>query len=164
MYCKYCKWIVFAALAAVPLNDAAAGDAELDRTTMRGLKAVSVVIDRIDPQLPKEGVAADALQERIESRLKDAGIDIDASTPEFVGLQINAVRGSRGPYALSVTIGLYQPVILTRDRNIRTATKTWDVETILMAEPKMLRQASMESADELAARFVAAWRSVNSGK
>ena len=38
----------------IPLATSAAGDAELDRATMRGLKAVNVVIDRIDPQLPKE--------------------------------------------------------------------------------------------------------------
>src|SRR5688572_14733295 len=155
------KWILFAALMAIPFATSAAGDAELDRATMRGLKAVNVVIDRIDPQLPKEGVSPDALQERIEARLKEAKIEINPAAAEFVGIQVTAVRAGRGPYALSFTIGLYQPVILVRDRNIRTATKTWDVETILMADSKLVRQASLESMDELAARFVTAWRSVN---
>lgn len=156
------KWILFAVLAMIPLATSAAGDAELDRATMRGIKAVNVVIDRIDPQLPREGVSADALQERIEARLKEAKIEINPAAAEFVGIQITAVRSGRGPYALSFTIGLYQPVILVRDRNIRTATKTWEVETILMADSKVVRQASLESMDELAARFVTAWRSVNS--
>src|SRR5437762_14019485 len=101
------KMFIFTALVALPTACHAAGDGELDRATLRGLKAVSVVIDQVDPQLPKEGVAPAALQDRIEDRLKEAKIEVNASATEFVGLQISAVRGSRGPYALSLTIGLY---------------------------------------------------------
>ena len=160
------RWNMFilCALVALPAVSKAAGDEEFDRATLRGLKAVSVVIDRVDPELPKEGVAPAALQDRIEGRLRDAKIDVNPSATEFIGLQISVVRGGRGPYALSMTIALYQPVVLVRDKNIKTTTKTWEVETILKAEPKILRQASMESVDELAARFVAAFQSVNPGK
>jgi hypothetical protein len=157
----YRRTLSIAALLAVPAIIGAAGDSELDRATMRGLKAVNVVIDRIDPQLPKEGVRPADLQARIESKLKDAGIALNPEANEFVGLQITAVRDKRGPYALSFTVGLYQPVLLSRDRNARTVTKTWEVETILMADPKVLQKASIESVDDLAARFVAAWRTVN---
>jgi len=155
------KMFLLSALAVLPVAVDAAGDAELDRATLRGLKAVGVVIDRIDPQLPKESVAAADLQDRIESRLRDAKIEVNPTATEFVGLQISAVRGGRGPYALSLTIGLYQPVLMARDGKVKTTTKTWEVETILMAEPKILRQASLESVDDLASRFVAAFRSVN---
>jgi hypothetical protein len=155
------KLLVIAALVAIPAVTSGAGDAELDRATLRGLKAVGVVIDRIDPQLPKEGVTADVLQQRLANRLKAAGVPLVADAQEFVGIQVAAVRGNRGPYAISITIGLYQPVIVARDPKIRTATKTWEVETILMAEPKVVRDASMESVDDLADRFAAAWRSVN---
>jgi len=158
------KIFILFAMAALPVTSQAAGDGELDRATLRGLKAISVVIDRVDPQLPKEGVAAAALQDRIESRLRDAKIEVNSSATEFIGLQISAVRGGRGPYALSLTIGLYQPVLMLRDRNMKTTTKTWEVETILMAEPKILRQASLESVDDLASRFVQAFRSVNPAK
>lgn len=160
----HCKPLLLAALLAIPVVTCGAGDAELDRATLRGLKSVSVVIDRIDPQLPKEGVSPDALQERLSSRLTAAGIPVDPAVNEFVGIQVAAVRGNRGPYALSITIGLYQPVILARDPKIRTSTKTWEVETILMADPKVLREASMDGVDDLAARFVAAWRSVHPAK
>src|SRR5689334_24223062 len=131
------KMVLLSALVGLPVAVDAAGDAELDRATLRGLKAVSVVIDRVDPQLPKESVPAAALQDRLESRLRDARIEVNTSATEFIGLQISAVRGGRGPYALSLTIGLYQPVIMVRDRNVKTTTKTWEVETILMAEPKI---------------------------
>ena len=155
------KLLVLAALLTIPVATIAAGDAELDRATLRGLKAVGVIIDRIDPQLPKEGVSADSLHQRLVNQLTAAGIPVNAAAQEFVGIQVAAVRGSRGPYALSMTIGMYQPVIVARDSKIRTATKTWEVETILMAEPKAMRDACMESVDDLAARFVTAWRAVN---
>lgn len=156
-----CRVVPILALILMPLAVKGAGDAPLDRATLRGLKAVSVVMDRLDPELQKGGLTQVDLQSRLESRLKDAHIPIQESAAEFVALRVTAVRGGRGPYALSVTIGLYQPVLLSRDKTMRTATATWEVETILMADPKILRQASLETIDELAGRFAAAWRSAN---
>ena len=71
------------------------------------------------------------------------------------------VRDNRGPFAVAITMGAYQPVVLARDKNVRTATQTWEVETVLLAEPKQLYRGAMDSIDELAARFVTAYRSVN---
>jgi hypothetical protein len=58
-------------------------------------------------------------------------------------------------------MGLYQPVLLSRDRDLRTSTQTWEVETVLMADPKVLVTACNESADDLSDRFAAAYHSVN---
>lgn len=154
----------FAALLVLPMAVDGAGDAELDRATLRGIKAVHVIIDRLDPLVPKEEVVPADLQNRIEERLRDAKIEVSPSATEFIGVQISAVRRGKSTYALSLTAGLYQPVLLVRDRNIKTTTKTWEVETILMAEPRSLRQASLESVDDLAGRFISAYRSVNPGK
>ena len=71
------------------------------------------------------------------------------------------MRGNRGPFALSLTIGLYQPVLLSRDHNVRTSTQTWEVESILMADPKQVAAASFETADQLAGRFAAAYKLAN---
>jgi hypothetical protein len=140
---------------------AQAGDETLDRATLKGVKAVSVIIDRLPPDLPKEGVTADALQTRLTQRLNDANIPIDLAAKEFVGLRASSVRASRGPYAVSITIGFYQPATLVRDKSLRIAPQTWDVDTVMLAEPKQLYAAAMESVDDLAARFIAAYRSVN---
>lgn len=128
---------------------------------MRGLKSVAIVIDRLDPELVRQGLTQAFLQSRLENRLHDAAIPLDKNAGEFVGLRVIHVRGGRGPYALCLSVGLYQPIQLVRDRNVRTATQTWEVETVLMAEPKQLMEASLSSIDELADSFVAAWRSVN---
>jgi hypothetical protein len=139
----------------------AANDGPLDRATLRGLKAISVVIDTLDKELDHENLTQDALKSRMERRLQNAGIPLGKDAHEFLALRVTQVRDKRGPVALSISIGLYQPVVLSRDRNIRSVTQTWEVVTTLMAEPKVLNEASMSSVDELTDRFVAAYQSVN---
>jgi hypothetical protein len=150
--------LLLIALTALSLS---AGDAPLDRATLRGLKAVNVVLDRLAPELTQEGLTQQDLQTRLETRLRDAQIPLDTTAPEFVGLRVTSVRGNRGPFGLSFTLAAYQPVTLVRDKNVKTAAPTWDVETVVVADPKVLRQASLESVDELAGRFISAWKSVN---
>jgi hypothetical protein len=138
-----------------------AGDAPIDRATLRGLSAVNVVVDKIDQQLEAAGVTPGVIRSRIEDRLRAANITVDTSKSEFVAVRITGVRANRGPFAAAVTLGAYQPVALARDPKVRTATQTWEVESVLLAEPKQLFRAAMETIDELTASFVAAYRSVN---
>ena len=155
------RFLPLFALLLLPPATRAAGDAPLDRATLRGLKGIGVVIDVLDPELEKLGVTRDALMARLLARLQGERIRIDPGATEFAGLRIVAVRGNRGPFALSLAFGLYQPVLLSRDPGLRTSTQTWEVETVLMADPKMLAAACAETAGELAGRFAAAYRSVN---
>ena len=148
-------------LVFLPLVAVSAGDAPLDRATLRGLKAVSVVLDPLAPELERQGLTQKDLQTRLEARLKDARIPIDPSATAFLGLRVTSVRANRGPFALCFSVGAFQSVVLVRDKNIQTNTSTWEVETVVMADPKVLHQASLESVDELAGRFITAWRSVN---
>jgi hypothetical protein len=139
----------------------AAGDSALDRATLRGIAAVNVIIDPIDAQVEKQGVTRNNLRGSVEDRLQAANIKVDSSRSEFVAVRLTSVRDTRGPFAVAITISLYQPVQLTRDPTIRTATPTWGVETVVLADPKVLYRACQDSIDDLAARFVAAYRSVN---
>lgn len=155
------RFLPLFALLLLPPATRAAGDAPLDRATLRGLKGIGLVIDVLDPELEKLGVTRDALITRLLARLQGNRIRIDPGAAEFAGLRITAVRGNRGPFALALAFGLYQPVLLSRDHDLRTSTQTWEVETVLLADPKVLATACAESADELADRFAAAYRSVN---
>jgi hypothetical protein len=65
------------------------------------------------------------------------------------------------PVALCLSLGLYQAVALARDREIRTATETWSVDSIASAQPKAVKDAALDLLNELTDRFVAAYRSVN---
>jgi len=145
----------------LPPTANAAGDAPLDRATLKGLKGVSVVVDVIDPELEKLGLTREAMLSRLLARLKARHINVDTGATEFVGLRITAVRASHGPMALSLTLGLYQPVLLSRNHDVRTSTQTWEVESVVLVDPKILVTASRESADELADRFAAAFLAIN---
>src|ERR1035441_4537400 len=120
-----------ALLLWLPLLTRGAGDAPLDRATLHGLKAVNIVIDQLDPAIEELGVTADALETRLLARLAAAQIPVDRTASEFIGFRITAVRGNRGPFALSLTIGLYQPVLLSRDHGTRTGTPTWGADDLL---------------------------------
>ncbi len=152
--------LLIAALLLPPATHAA-GDAPLDRATLKGLKGVSVVIDVIDPQLEALGVTREVMLSRLLSRLQARHIAIDPNAVEFVGLRMTAVRAGRGPLAISLTLGLYQPVLLSRNHEMKTSTQTWEVESVLLADPKILITACRESADELADRFAAAFLAIN---
>lgn len=139
-----------------------AGDTPLERSTLRGLKTLNVVVDRLDPELETAGISRDALQARLTRRLETVGIAVDPKAPEFLGVRLMHVsRGRRGPYALYLALGVYQPVALVRDPGIKSAPQTWELQTILISDPKGLMDATMESIDELLEGFVAAYRSVN---
>lgn len=135
-----------------------AGDAALDRATLRGLNSVGVVIDTMDPELVKQGLAAGDLASHVQERLKAAGVTVDKSATEFLGLRMLQVHDRKGPYGLCISAGVYQPVVLVRDKNLKTATQTWEVQTVVVADAKLLHEAAMSSVDELVDRFVAVWK------
>jgi hypothetical protein len=146
-------------LFAPPATDAA-GDEAIDRATLKGLKSVGVVIDSSDLELEKAGVTRDSLLTLLLARLSKDSIHVDPGAKEFLGLRVLAVRSGR-MFAVSLTLGLYQPVQLSRNQEQKTSTQTWEVETILVADPKILQTACKESADMLADRFAEAYRTVN---
>jgi len=138
-----------------------AGDTPRERATLKGAKVVGVVVEPMPDDLPKLGVTADALQARLAGRLRDAGIPLDDSATEFIGLRVASARETRGPYAVVVRLGFYQAVTLVRDPTVRAAPETWAEETVLMAAPKMVFRTCVDGIDDLADRFIAAWRSAN---
>ena len=151
-------WVLLVALA---FPAGGAGDAALDRATLRGVMAVSVVIDPVAQEIQDLGATDEGLRSRLEERLRDAGVKVDPASREFVALRLMSVRAARGPFAIAATIALYQPVTLVRDSKVRTATQTWEVGTVVLADAKQVQRACLDSVDELAARFVTAYQSVN---
>jgi hypothetical protein len=152
---------LLAGLLLLPAAVNASGDGPLDRATLKGLKTVGAVIDTIDPELEKLGVTRDVLLSRMLGRLGSDNVTVDPNANEFLGLRITAVRAGHGPFAVSMTLGLYQPVLLSRNHEIRTSTQTWEVETILLADPKILLPACSDSAADLIDHFANAFHAIN---
>src|SRR5437868_3348915 len=135
-----------------------AGDGPLDRATLRGVKAIHIVVDRLDPDLEQGGLTQDGLRSRIEERLRKAGIPVDPKAVEFVGLRVTSFVAKKGPDGLCFSLGLYQPVLLVRDQKVRTASPTWEVQTMLMVAPKPMVDSALNTADQVADQFVSAYQ------
>lgn len=153
------RWLL--ALLVVPAGLGLAGDSALDRATLHGLKAINIIVDPLDPEVERDGLSATALRIRIEDRLRKADIPIDTNAREFLGLHVTAVHAKRMPVGMCLALALYQPVVLSRDNKIRTATGTWNVETVMMSGEKVLQGSANSSLEELVDEFIRAYRSVN---
>jgi hypothetical protein len=153
--------LLFSALMAWPGAMCGAGDTAVDRGTLRGLKAVNVVIDPIHPELEQQGLTREVLRARIEKMLQAAGVPVDSNALEFLALRVVPAREKRGPYCISITLSLYQPVVLVRNREIKTATDTWQVATLWAIQPKAVFESAASAVDQLAARFTEVYQSEN---
>jgi hypothetical protein len=150
----------FLFLSLIGMNGRA-GDAPVDRATLRGLMALKVVVDPLGPELEAEGLHAADLQARMEDRLSKAGIALDQSAREFLGLRVIAVREAKGSYGICLSLGLYQGVFLERDPKIKTVTQTWETQSEVVVRPKQVRTAMSSTLDQLVDQFAGAYGSAN---
>jgi len=126
-----CGFSVSLALAVFLAGNGVASDTDMDRATLRGIKAVKVIVDPAPPEIEREGLDRDHLHARIEQKLRDAGITIDSDAAEFVGLNITSVRGVKtnafslksSPLSLMIGLGVYQVVTLSRDKTPKPSRK-----------------------------------------
>jgi hypothetical protein len=146
-----------------------AGDSAMDRATLRGLKAVKIVVDPPPSEMEHQGFDREHLRASIEQKVRDGGIKIDNDAIEFLGLGISAGQaGRKGPLSLgkaptsiTLSLGLYQVILLSRDQTIKTVAETWGQQKVISATAKNLDHALPGAIDELVDQFVKAYRSVN---
>ncbi len=159
----------YLAIPALLTSACLAGDSAMDRATLRGLKGVKVVVDPPSPEIERQGVDREQLRVSIEQKLSEAGIKIDNGAFEFVGLSISSVAPGRrstlslkkGPVSLTVGLGVYQIVTLSRDQTTKTVAETWGDQRIMAAGPKGLEHELSGAVDDLVDQFVKAYRTVN---
>ena len=148
--------------------NAAASDSSMDRSTLKGINAIKVVVDAPSPEIEREGISADGLRVTMEKKLREAGINVDHNAVEFLGLNISSARAprkvsllSKGTVSIVVNLGLYQVVLLDRDKTTKTVTETWGDQRVAPASPKAIERAVTDAVDDLVEEFITAYRSVN---
>jgi hypothetical protein len=140
---------------------ATAADSPMERATLRGMKAVKIVLDKLGDDLEREGLGKQQLQVDIGEKLRNAGIALDDKANEFLGLSTISARLKRGPYTVSYSLGVYQVVTLSRDKNIRTVAETWSTQSVLSVSPKLVTKISRTTIGELVDQFINAYREAN---
>jgi hypothetical protein len=160
------SWLVFplAILLAVPSLPVLASDSVMGRETLRGLKAIKIVVDRPGPDLEREGLTRDQLQSDIEEQLKKADIDVDSNANEFLGLGMISARLKSGlinEISVAFSLGVYQVVTLNRNKVIKTIAETWSGQGVQSSPPKLSAQISRDSVAKLVDQFIKAYLEVN---
>jgi len=140
------------------------GDDPYDRATLKGITAIRVVVEPLNPEAERDGLTKDQLQTDVELRLRKAGIRVTSSLEEsewsYLHLNVNPVKGSSGLYAYHISLEFEQGVILGRDRNISLSAPTWSVAEVGIIGAQRLRDVRGDVAD-LADKFIKAYLEQN---
>ena len=146
-------------LGRVP--EAAAADDSVSRSSLKGLKAIGVLVEKMSPEAEKEGLTQEQVQKDVELRLKDSGVPVAREAAGFLYVTVQPTRspGASG-YSYSVLLEFTQPVLLVRDTQILVLATTWSLFTTGTAAEGKLSLARVDVAS-LVDKFVNAYQSVN---
>jgi hypothetical protein len=112
-----------------------------DRDKLKGLSGVLVVIEALNPDLERGGVAQAQLKTRVEVKLRQAGIRVLTPTefltiPDSAYLYLNLtsvqVTPDRPIYALFLSLEVHEPVIIRRNKETSFGATTWNTGKLLV--------------------------------
>jgi len=144
-----------------------AGDSESNRTTLRGLSGIYVLVESLGPETERARLTQAQLQTDVELRLRRAGIKVLTEqetllTPAaaYLYVDITSFHAQRG-YTLFVTVALRQAVILMRDPSIVTLAETWSVSWLGKGHPGSFVKDVREKIADAVDQFMNAYLAMN---
>jgi hypothetical protein len=152
--------------ASHPAALAAASDSQVDRASLTGLTAMSVVVEDVGSLADRLGLTTATLERDVNQRLRKAGIVITPDADAY--LYVHVTVGDPGaalPLPYVVEVSLMQEVTLPRGVKTRTPLQcpTWSVSRLGLTTSDRLRALANDRVTEFVEQFVAAYRSVNPG-
>src|SRR5437868_5373135 len=160
----YFTWVLAWCLIGLSATAALASDSQVERASLTGLTAISVVVEDLPAIARANGISTAALQADVERRVRQAGISIapDADAYLYVHVTI-ADAGAALPIPYFVDVSLMQEVTLPRGIKTRTPlqTPTWGLNRLGMVSATALRASVTDRVDMFVDQFIAAFRSVN---
>ncbi|MEN6372665.1 MAG: hypothetical protein ABFD64_11710 [Armatimonadota bacterium] len=152
--------------AAVPIK--AQNDNDPERGSLRGLDGVMVLVEDLRPDIITDGVTVNMIQNTAEERLKKANIKVLSEaelrkTPGFpyLYININSIKPPGGSgYIYSISLDLYQAVVLDRDSDNKCLASTWETSLIGMAPTSQIKGLTSRIT-ALVDEFVSDYKAVN---
>ena len=96
-----------------------------ERATLKGIKAVKIVVRDLHPDAEADGLTVRQLQGDVETRLRKAGVTVSPSARASLNVTVNTSGRESGWYFYVIEVSLTQPVALVRDRKIAILAATW---------------------------------------
>jgi hypothetical protein len=154
--------IVFLLIACAMSTGAYGQVDETQKKVLSGLVNVYVVVERIKPELERDGLYSSTIQSDAEMKLKMAGLqvmpkeDVAAEIPCLV-LQVNGLKCSGG-YIYDTRVFLREPVVVLRKRT-RIEGTTLRIRSQFGFTPRLsdIREEAKEAIDD----FIKAWQEAN---
>jgi hypothetical protein len=161
MKCMFMAGLVF----SLGVSLMRASDDSVTRLSLRGVKALDVVIEPINENA--QGLTQDDLQTDVELRCRQAGLKVEKVTAPFlyvnVGIQEvrHPDRPSANEYTASVVLNFEQVVFLERDKTVRMAATTWSVMEMVTGPSRDLRSFCRDAVRHLVDKFLNAFLEQN---
>ena len=138
-----------------------------DRELLRGLDGFRLAVDRIRPDIERDGLFRSILQEDMELRLRMGGVKVLSEeeaekNPDApcLYLYVDALKCSLG-YVYKIRLSLMEPVKLVRNNAKVSATVLRIPDELgITSNLSEIRDAAVDFVDE----FVKAWKAVNPKK
>lgn len=137
--------------------------------TLRGLSGVGVLVEKLSPEVEKEGLMRNQLQLEVEFKLRRAGIRVLTKeeclkTPGepylYVNVNVNTAETESDIYPYSIDVVLLQKVSLLRDFEQTTYAVTWSAGGVGSIGKQTLSQLR-SSVEEVVDIFIKAYLTEN---
>ncbi|MCU0562715.1 MAG: hypothetical protein MUE48_02060 [Desulfobacterales bacterium] len=158
---KLSKWVLAALLSAIAAMPAAAHMRIGQPEVLKGLTAVRLEVERVKPEIERDGLFSDTLLEDMELRMRIAGMrlapaDESADTPVLY-LNVDAMKCSFG-YVYNIGLYLIEPATPARRQGaVRAITLRIPEQLGITERLSGVREAAADILDE----FVKAWKKAN---
>jgi hypothetical protein len=159
-------------ICALFVSQSLALNSEANRSTLKGLVGVKVLVEDVSPDVEKSGLTKVKLQADVENQLGKVGIRVLTQeevlkTPgePYLYINVNAAPGKvqTSLYSYSIDIALIQNIFLERDPKANTYAVTWSTGGVGLTEKDSLAKLD-ESLSSIVEFFIEAYQSVNKDK
>ena len=140
-----------------------------NRATLRGLKGVGVLVEKLPTEVEKEGLDRNELQRAVESKLQSAGIRLLTKEESirapgepylYVNINVNVAKTESDIYPYSIDMLFIQKVSLLRDPKLTSYAVTWSTGGVGSIGKPILSQLR-ESVEAMVDVFIKAYLSEN---
>jgi len=140
-----------------------------NRATLRGIRGVGVLVEKLPPEVEQQGLKRNELQRAVESKLQKAGIKVLtragalAAPGEpylYINVNVNIAKTESDVYPYSIDLLFTQKVSLMRDPKLTTYAVTWSTSGVGSITKRFVDQLQ-ESVENMVDIFIRAYLAEN---
>lgn len=170
MRISYRVFIAFLFLLSIIITNASAQQTDNEIMSLRGLSAVFVIVEALQPDVVALGLTEEQIHTGVEAQLRDAGIAVLTEQEFFAQpgrphlyIFVNTVQEPQtGLFGLNVLVQLRQAVRLIRDGDIASdSASTWETGTTGVVGTPNITTYPLDAIGEFIDEFIEDYYSVN---